>query len=108
MRKILVDRARAKGRKRRGGGRRRLDLDRIQIAADTPSDDLLALDDAVNKLATEDQQCAKLIELHFFAGLTLEQTATTLGIGKRTADRRWAYARAWLYQELRRGDEPDA
>jgi RNA polymerase sigma factor (TIGR02999 family) len=100
MRKILVERARSKSRQKRGGNRQRIDLDRIQVADCTPSEDLLALDEAVQALATEDPVCAKLVELRFFAGLTIEQAAMTMGLPKRTADRRWAYARAWLYQAL--------
>jgi RNA polymerase sigma factor (TIGR02999 family) len=106
MRKILVEQARRKGRQKRGGDRRRIDLDGIQISDDTPSDELLALDDALTKLAAEDEFSARLVQLRCFAGLTLAQAASALGIGERTADRRWAYARAWLYHELNDRAEP--
>jgi RNA polymerase sigma factor (TIGR02999 family) len=106
MRRILLDRARDKRRLKRGGAWRRLRLDQIDLPIDEPPDDLLALDEALEKLAREDALCAELVKLRFFAGLTLEQAAGTLGIARRTADRYWAFARSWLYDELRRGDEP--
>jgi RNA polymerase sigma factor (TIGR02999 family) len=108
MRRILVNRARDKERLKRGGGRRKVDLDLLEIAADTPADDLLALDEALQQLAVEDHSCAELVKLRFFAGLTLAETADALGIGRRTADRYWAYARAWLYDRLRQDEEPRA
>jgi RNA polymerase sigma factor (TIGR02999 family) len=94
MRRILVDAARRKARKKRGGERRRLEL------ADTPSpephEDLLALDDALNRLAKEDAVAAAVVELHQFAGLGHEDTATALGITVYLARKKWVYARAWL------------
>jgi RNA polymerase sigma factor (TIGR02999 family) len=106
MRRILIDRARDKGRIKRGGGWRRLRLDHIDLAADGPSDDLLALDEALDQLAREDPLCANLVKLRFFAGLTLGEAAGMLGIPRRSADRLWAFARSWLYQALRQGDDP--
>jgi RNA polymerase sigma factor (TIGR02999 family) len=102
MRRILINNARDRSRIKRGGGRRRLNLDEL-IGVETATDDeLIALDDALAKLAVEDQPCAELVKLRFFAGLPLDECAQVLGISRRTADRYWAYARAWLYDELRR------
>jgi RNA polymerase sigma factor (TIGR02999 family) len=97
MRRILVESARAKAREKRGGGRRREypDLDALNAAA--PAEELLALHDALELFAAHDPVKAKLVELRFFAGLTLAQAAECLGISLSTADRAWAYARAWLY-----------
>jgi RNA polymerase sigma factor (TIGR02999 family) len=106
MRRILLDRARDKRRLKRGGGWQRLRLEKIDLALDEPSDDLIALDQALEKLTREDPLCAELVKLRFFAGLTLEETASTLRLSRRTADRYWAFARSWLYNELRKGDEP--
>src|SRR5262249_6506707 len=105
MRRILLDRARDKRRLKRGGGWRRLRLDQIDLPSAESPDDFLALDEALAKLAQEDPLCAELVKLRFFAGLTLEQAAETLGIPRRTADRYWAFARSWPYDELRKGDE---
>jgi RNA polymerase sigma factor (TIGR02999 family) len=105
MRRILLDRARAKRRLKRGGGWRRLQLDRIDLPIREPPDEILDLDEALEKLATEDPLCADLVKLRFFAGLTLEESARTLDIPRRSADRYWAFARSWLYDELRRGEE---
>ena len=104
MRRILVNRARDKRRLKRGGGLERVDLDLAEIPLAAPGDDLLALDEALEKLGRDDPACAALVKLRFFAGLTQDESARTLGIARRTADRHWAYAKAWLYQELRRGD----
>ena len=105
MRRILLNRARSKKRLKRGGDRQRIDLDQIDLALDTPDEDLIALDEAIEKLAIEDNVCAELVKLHFFAGLTLRESAELLGIARRTADRHWAYARAWLYAQLSGGEE---
>jgi RNA polymerase sigma factor (TIGR02999 family) len=106
MRRILIDRARDKKRLKRGGNRRKLDLNAIEIAANTPDDDLLALNDALEKLARDYPECAELVKLRFFAGMSQGEAATALGIPRRTADRHWAFARAWLYQQLRQDDSP--
>jgi len=100
MRRILVNRARDKGRQKRGGSLQRVDLDAIEIALDTPAEDLLALDEALQQLAATDKLCADLVQLRFFAGLTLGEAALALGMPGRTADRHWAYARAWLFDRL--------
>jgi len=105
MRRILMNRARDKQRLKRGGGRERLDLDRLELALDAPDDELLALDAAVEKLAREDPVSAKLVQLRFYAGMKQGEAAEVLKISRRTADRCWAFARAWLYDELKRWRE---
>jgi RNA polymerase sigma factor (TIGR02999 family) len=109
MRRILLNRARDKARRKRGGGWQRLDLDRLTVADQATDDDLIALDDSLERLAGENPGCAALVKLRFFAGLTLEEAAASLGLSRRTADRTWAYARAWLYEALSQGDpaEPE-
>jgi RNA polymerase sigma factor (TIGR02999 family) len=101
MRRILINRARDKKRAKRGGERRHVDLDQIEIALDTNDEQLFALDEALSQLAVEDPDAARLVNLRFFAGLTLKDTAVSLGLARRTAERQWAYARAWLYARLR-------
>jgi RNA polymerase sigma factor (TIGR02999 family) len=101
MRRILVDLARRKQAGKRGGGRARQPLD--HLAAPQPDDDLLALDEALDRLAAEDPLKARLVELRYFAGLTGEQAAAVLGVSPSTADRHWAYARAWLQAAVRGG-----
>jgi RNA polymerase sigma factor (TIGR02999 family) len=105
MRRILVENARRKGRRKRGAGRRRVDLDGVSLAIETPSEDLLALDEAFTRLTEEDPEAAEVVKLSFFGGLTLEEAAEVLGVSRRTAHRYWAFARAWLYDEMTRSDE---
>ncbi len=100
MRRILVDRARDRRRRKRGGGKRRIRIDLDALLVEPPGDDLLALDEALQALAVEDPLGAELVQLRAFAGLTLAEAAEALGIGRRTADRTWAYARAWLCDAL--------
>ena len=100
MRRILLNRARDKKRTKRGGERRRVNLDQIEIALDTSDEQLIALDEALTQLALEDADAARLVNLRFFAGLTLKDVAVSLGLAQRTAERQWAYARAWLYARL--------
>ena len=100
MRQILINRARDKQRQKRGGGSAQIELDKVQVALDTPSDELVALDEAMQLLEQHDEQAARLVELRFFAGLTHGEAAQAMGISRRTADRYWAYARAWLHAEL--------
>ena len=106
MRRILINRARDKGRVKRGGHLQRLDLDKIEIAADMPDDDILALDEALERLAEENQECADLVKMRFFAGLSVEEAGAAMGISARTARRHWAYARARLFNALRQDDTP--
>src|SRR5262245_53424616 len=100
MRRILIDRARAKKRLKRGARAKRLDLKDIDVAYEMPSDELLALDEALAKLEAEDATKARLVKLRFFAGLTGQQAADALGLSRATADRYWRFARAWLYHEI--------
>jgi hypothetical protein len=89
---------------KRGGERRRVDLDQVEIALNGSDDQLIAVDEALAVLAIEDPEAAQLVNLRFFAGLTLKDAAASLGLAMRTAERQWAYARAWLYARLREGD----
>jgi RNA polymerase sigma factor (TIGR02999 family) len=100
MRRILVDAARRKRRDKHGGDRQRVDLDVTAPPAPDPRHDLLALDAALTRLAVEDPQAAKLVELRHFAGLSVAEAAQALGVSPRSADRVWAFARAWLHREL--------
>ena len=100
MRRIVIENARRKHRLRHGGGRKRLDLDCLNLADQAPAVDLLALDEALERLAAEDRTVADVVKLRFFAGLTTAQAAAALDIALRTANRHWAYAKAWLYQQL--------
>ena len=100
MRRILVDEARRKGSLRRGGARRRLSLEGVDAASAAPNDQLLALDEALRRLEQIDKTKAELVKLRYFAGLTIPQAAKALGISVTTANRYWAYARAWLHEEL--------
>ena len=106
MRRILIDQARHKQSQRRGGGRRREDIEHQQIAAAEPSLDVLAVNEALERFETVDPLKAHLVKLRYFAGLTIPQAADALGISSTTADRYWAYARAWLHAELKK-DVPD-
>src|SRR5262245_17025434 len=108
MRRILLNRARDRQRLKRGGGRQRRDLDHIEIAQAPEDEQLIALDEALAQLAVEDPGAAQLVNLRFFAGLTLKEAADSLGLALRTAERQWAYARAWLYARLRQDDAPGA
>jgi len=100
MRRILVEKARQRGRIKRGGDRRRLDLDAIELSVDQVPEELLVLDDALNRLAREHPEKAELVKLRYFAGLTVTEAAHALGIATSTADRYWTYARAWLYRQV--------
>jgi RNA polymerase sigma factor (TIGR02999 family) len=104
MRRILVESARRRHRLKRGGHRGRVDLDAAQPAAPETDDDLLALDEALEKLAARDPVKAQLVQLRVFAGVTLAEAAGILGLSASTADRYWAYARAWLRIEIAGGD----
>jgi RNA polymerase sigma factor (TIGR02999 family) len=105
MRRILVEKARQKQRLKRGAGRKRKAADLDALQANGTGQDLLSLHEALEKLAAHDPVKARLVELRFFGGLTLEQAAECLGISPSTADRSWRYARAWLYSEM--ADEGD-
>jgi RNA polymerase sigma factor (TIGR02999 family) len=100
MRRILVESARRKRRVRHGGGRRPLSLRQLDLAAEESSQLILDLDEALDRLAEEEPTIAELVKLRYFAGLTAEKAAEALGISLRTANRHWAYAKAWLFQQV--------
>jgi RNA polymerase sigma factor (TIGR02999 family) len=100
MRRILIDIARRKRAARHGGGQQRVDLDEIELAAEVGDDDLLAVNEALEKFAAADRQKAELVKLRYFAGLTIDEAAEILGISPATAKRHWTYARAWLFREI--------
>ena len=106
MRRILVEHARRKSRRKRGGELRRLDLQVHEPTVEGSSTDVLAVDEAVTQLACKHPEKAELVKLRYFAGLTLPEAATALGISTPTAERYWRYARAWLSRQLRRDDGP--
>jgi RNA polymerase sigma factor (TIGR02999 family) len=105
MRRILVDQARKKQSVKHGGGRAREPLDEAHVMAPEVGEDLVALDEALQHLATQDAEAAELVKLRFFAGLTSAQAAATLGISPRTADRAWTYARVFLLAELKKNPD---
>jgi RNA polymerase sigma factor (TIGR02999 family) len=103
MRRILIEKARRKQSLKGGGGHQRVDLDDAELAIEEPSTDVIALDEALAKLAEEDPTKAEVVKLRFFAGLSIEQAAAILGISRATADRYWSYAKAWLFHEINKG-----
>ena len=102
MRRILIDRARQKLSLKRGAGAARVNLEDLEVASAADDDTLLAVDEALTKLAREDPDSAEFIKLRFFAGMTNDEAAQALGIPERTARRHWSFARAWLFREIRR------
>ena len=100
MRRILVDNARRRGRIKHGGEMIRVDLDSLELIFHDPPDRLIALDEALTRLANEHPERARLVNLRYFGGLTHEEAAQALGVSVSTADRHWAYARAWLYRQM--------
>jgi RNA polymerase sigma factor (TIGR02999 family) len=104
MRRILVENARRRNRLKRGDGRHRIELKDAEIAVDGAGDDLLALDEALTKLAQEDPAKADLVKLRYFAGLTLDQAAQAMNISRATASRHWSFAQAWLFHEINEDD----
>ena len=104
MRRIIVEQARHRGRLKRGGRRQRVDLDSACSIQEPPSLDILALDEALTKLAATEPAKADLVKLRFFAGLTMPQAADALGVSLATAERYWTFAKAWLHSEL--ADQP--
>ena len=102
MRRILIDRARRKQARCHGGGQEHVDVHEMEIAAPQPDDEMLAVNDALEKFAREEPLKAELVKLRYFAGLTIEETAQVLGLSPATAKRHWVFARAWLYAEVQR------
>jgi RNA polymerase sigma factor (TIGR02999 family) len=106
MRRILVERARRKGRIRHGGGLRRVDLTDVEMVASAEDEQVLLLDEALTRLAAARPQAAELVKLRFFSGLTVEEAAGMLGLSPRTAQRLWVFTRAWLRRDMERAAEP--
>ena len=100
MRRILIEKAREKGALKRGGDRGRVSMDDLDLAADVPSETVFALDDALNELKVQDPRMAEVVMLRYFAGLSVEETASAMEISPRTVKREWSVARAWLIQRI--------
>ncbi len=105
MRRILIESARGKRRLKRGGGRKRLSMESIEPASTAPLDELIVIDDLLDKLAGEDADAVQIVKLHSFAGLSIGEAARLMGISRTTAYEHWAYARAWLRCALDEADE---
>jgi RNA polymerase sigma factor (TIGR02999 family) len=101
MRRILIEHARSRVREKRGGKQVRVPLSGLSLASDQDPTEILALDDAIRRLREQDPQAAEIVELRFYGGLSVEETAQTLDVSERTVKREWAVARAWLYDALR-------
>ncbi len=109
IRHIVIDNARRKATLKRGGDRLRVEIEHLAISTEVPADDLLALDDALAELSTRSALTAQIVNLRYFAGLTVDVIATFLGLSKRNVEREWEYARAWLHTHMRgRGDDSPA
>ncbi len=102
MRRILIENARHKGRDKRGGGLRRIDVDRADLVTNASPDELLLLDEAISRLAADDPTAGELVKLRYFSGLTVEEAGQALELSRATAYRHWNYARAWLLCEVQR------
>jgi len=105
MRRILIDRARRKRAARHGGDQQRVDIQEVDLASPGSDDQLLALSDALDKLAVEHKAEAELVKLRYFVGMTIEEAAEVLGISPRTAKYYWTHARAWLFRQIERPDD---
>ena len=101
MRRILVENARRKSRLKRGGGQARVDIDEINVAAATPDEKVLLMDEALEQLQAQDPQKARIVVMKFFGGMTNQEVAENLDITERTVERQWAYAKAWLFQKIK-------
>jgi RNA polymerase sigma factor (TIGR02999 family) len=111
MRRILVDQARRRGRMKRGGGgtvRQQIDLENVDLIVNEPPEELLAVDEGLTALAAQHPEKAQLVKLRYFGGLTIDETAQAMGISVTTANRHWAYARAWLFRYLESGNPTEA
>ena len=106
MRRILVESVRRKKRLKRGGDAERVDMDPVELAAPMPDDELLLLDEALDRLAVVDARAAGVVKLCFFIGLTQPQAAKELGVSLTTVERLWSFARAWLFQEMEKKRDP--
>lgn len=101
MRRVLLDHARARGRQKRGGGKAPADVSSVADLAEAEPAEIVRFDEAVRRLEEESAEAAMVVRLRFFAGLSVEQTAGAMGLSSATVDRRWSFARAWLYERLR-------
>lgn len=101
MRRILIENARRKSRLKHGGGQVRLDIEELELAATTPDDKVLLIDEALERLKAEDPEKARVVVMKFFGGLTNQEVAESLGVTERTVERHWAYAKAWLFRSIR-------
>lgn len=101
MRRILIENARRKSRLKHGGDQVRLDLDQLELAATTPDEKILLIDEALERLRTQDPEKAQVVVLKFFGGYTNQEVAANLGVTERTIERHWAYAKTWLFQSIR-------
>lgn len=101
MRRILIENARRKSRLKRGGDQSRVDIEQVELAATTPDEKILLINDALERLQTQDPEKAKVVMLKFFGGRTNQEVAEVLGVTERTVERHWAYAKAWLFQTIR-------
>lgn len=101
MRQILIDRARARARLKRGGDRVRVELDEVDIATEAPPEALLLVDEALERLERQHPDKAELVKLRFYAGLSVAETAQALGVSEKTVNRHWTHARAWLFREIK-------
>jgi RNA polymerase sigma factor (TIGR02999 family) len=104
MRRILINRARDKGRLKRGGHLCRVNLDQVELAVNAPNEELVAIDEVLKQLAEENPECANVVKLRFFVGLSIDEAAAASGISASTAKRHWTYARAWIFDVLRPDD----
>jgi RNA polymerase sigma factor (TIGR02999 family) len=100
MRRILIEKARRKSRLKHGGGQARLNIEDLELAETTPDDKILLVDEALAQLKVEDPELERIVVMKFFGGLSNEEIAEGLGLAKRTLDRQWAYARAWLFRRI--------
>lgn len=101
MRRILIENARRKSRLKRGGDQLRIDIEQLELAATTPDEKVLLIDEALEKLQEQDPEKARVVVLKFFGGLTNQQVAESMDVAERTVERHWAYAKAWLFQSIR-------
>ncbi len=101
MRRILIEKARRKSRIKHGGDQARVDIEQLELAATTPDDKVLLIDEALERLQVEDPEKARIVVLKFFGGLTNQEVAENLGVTERTVERQWAYAKAWLFRSIR-------
>lgn len=100
MRRILVDNARRKSRLKRGGDQERVDIEGVELAATSPDDKILLMDEALEKLRAEDPEKSRIVVMKFFGGMTNQEVAESLGVTERTVERQWAFAKAWLFQSI--------